>query len=77
MDSFFASARNRELAERMIRNGSIEGSAARALLGGDVRITDSVRLYARVENLTDARYEEVYTYVAPGRAFYAGLKAGF
>ena len=46
-------------------------------LGGDVRITDSVRLYARVENLTDARYEEVYTYVAPGRAFYAGLKAGF
>lgn len=38
VDSFFASARNRELAERMIRDGSIEGSAARALLGGDVRI---------------------------------------
>ena len=46
-------------------------------LGGDVRLTDTVRLYARVENLTDERYEEVYTYVAPGRAFYAGLKAGF
>lgn len=38
MDSFFASARNRERAERMIRNGVIERSAARALLNGDVRI---------------------------------------
>ena len=38
VDSFFASARNRELAERMISNGAIEGSAARALLAGDVRI---------------------------------------
>lgn len=46
-------------------------------LGGDVRLTDSVRAYARVENLTDARYEEVYTYRSPGRAFYAGIKAGF
>lgn len=38
IDGFFASARNRELAERMIRNGRIEGSAARRLLNGDVRI---------------------------------------
>ncbi|MFT3810573.1 MAG: TonB-dependent receptor [Micropepsaceae bacterium] len=46
-------------------------------LGGDVRISDSVRAYARVENLTDATYEEVYTFATPGRAFYAGIKAGF
>jgi hypothetical protein len=38
VDDFFASARNRELAERMIRNGTIERRAARALLNGDVRI---------------------------------------
>ena len=37
-DSFFASARNRELAERMISQGRIERSAARRLLQGDVRI---------------------------------------
>lgn len=39
IDSFFASARNRDLAERMIRSGRIEGSAARRILEGDVRIS--------------------------------------
>ena len=38
LDGFFASARNRELAERMIRAGRIERSAARRLLDGDVQI---------------------------------------
>ncbi len=38
VDGFFASARNRDLAERMIRNGRIERSAARSLLRGDVHI---------------------------------------
>lgn len=38
VDGFFASPRNRELAERMIRNGQIDGQAARLLLNGDVRI---------------------------------------
>lgn len=38
IDGFFASARNRELAERLLRSGRIEGAAARRLLGGDVRI---------------------------------------
>ena len=37
-DGFFASARNRELAERMIRSGRIDRSAARRLLDGDVQI---------------------------------------
>lgn len=39
VDGFFASARNRDLAERMIRNGRIERSAARSLLNGDVHIS--------------------------------------
>jgi hypothetical protein len=38
VDGFFASARNRELAERMISHGQIVGAAARLLLKGDVRI---------------------------------------
>lgn len=38
VDGFFGSARNRELAERMIRKGRIERSAARRLLNGDVPI---------------------------------------
>ena len=38
LDGFFASARNRELAERMIRSGRIDRQAARVLLDGDVRI---------------------------------------
>lgn len=46
-------------------------------LGGEVRLSDSVRLFARVENLFDADYEEVYTYRAPGRAAFIGLRAGF
>ena len=38
IDGFFASSRNRELAERMIRNGQIDRQAARLLLNGDVHI---------------------------------------
>jgi hypothetical protein len=38
IDGFFASPRNRELAERMIRNGQIDRQAARLLLRGDVRV---------------------------------------
>ena len=38
IDGFFTSARNRELAERMIRSGRIDRQAARVLLDGDVRI---------------------------------------
>lgn len=38
LDSFFASPRNRELAERMIQAGHIDGAAARRLVRGDVTI---------------------------------------
>lgn len=37
-DAFFASAKNREKAERMIEYGSIETRAARALVRGNVLI---------------------------------------
>lgn len=46
-------------------------------LGGDVKVTPKVSVYARVENAFDAQYEDVYTYRSPGRAAYVGLRAGF
>ncbi|NWG54404.1 MAG: TonB-dependent receptor [Hydrogenophilaceae bacterium] len=46
-------------------------------IGGDVRMSEAISLYARVENALDEEYEEVYTYRAPERAFYVGVRAGF
>lgn len=45
----------------------------------DVRVAyqlnDNLKLYARAENLTDARYQEVKDYGTGGRAIYVGLNA--
>jgi vitamin B12 transporter len=48
---------------------------ARLDVYADYRINDRVSLFARVENLTDAEYEEVFDYGTAGRSFYAGLRA--
>jgi vitamin B12 transporter len=44
-------------------------------LRGEYRFNDSLSAFARVENVTNARYEEIRDYGTSGRAFYAGLKA--
>ena len=44
-------------------------------IGGRWRLTDTLQLQARVENLLAQRYEDVYTYRMPGRAFYVGLSS--
>jgi vitamin B12 transporter len=46
-------------------------------LGADFRLTRSVQLYGRVENLLDERYEEVFTYRSAGRAAYGGVRFSF
>ena len=46
-------------------------------LNGDFVLTPRVSLFGRVENLLDEDYEEVFSFVAPGRAAYAGLRARF
>ncbi len=46
-------------------------------LAGQYAITRNVSLTARVENLLDQDYEEVFSYRASGRAFYAGVRARF
>jgi vitamin B12 transporter len=44
---------------------------------GSYRLTDSLELYARAENLFDARYEPVFGYGAPGRAIYGGVRVSY
>jgi vitamin B12 transporter len=46
-------------------------------LGADYRLNDTLQLYARAENLFDAKYQEVYTIHERGRAVFAGLRTGF
>jgi vitamin B12 transporter len=48
---------------------------ARLDIYADYRINDTFSVYARAENLTDAKYQEVLDYGTAGRSFYAGLKA--
>jgi vitamin B12 transporter len=45
-------------------------------LGADVKLTDSIRLYGRLENLLNQDYQEVYTIHEGGRAVFLGVKAG-
>lgn len=46
-------------------------------VNADLAVTRSVGLFARVENLLDEPYEEVFSFRAPGRSAYAGLRARF
>jgi vitamin B12 transporter len=46
-------------------------------LTAQYRATDSVRLFARISNLLDTEYEQVYGYSTPGRAYYGGVEVGF
>ncbi|MBU3914830.1 TonB-dependent receptor, partial [bacterium] len=39
--------------------------------------TKSIKLYMKVDNLTDEFYETAWSYATPGRSFYAGIKAAF
>lgn len=41
----------------------------------DYKVNNTFSVYARAENLTDARYQEVFNYGTAGRSFYAGLRA--
>lgn len=47
---------------------------ATADLAGSYKVNDHVSLTARVENLADKRYQEVFGYGEPGRALYAGVR---
>ncbi len=40
-------------------------------------VTPALQVYGRVENLFDADYQEVFTFQAPGRAAYGGVRVRF
>jgi vitamin B12 transporter len=42
-------------------------------IGADWRLNDNIKLFGRVENLLDEKYEEVFSYRSPGRSFYFGI----
>ena len=48
---------------------------ARLDLWARYKFNDNFSAYLRGENLTNAQYQEVYSYGTTGRAIYAGLKA--
>ncbi len=46
-------------------------------LNGRVRLSEGVEAFARAENLLDERYEQVFSFVSPGRTVIAGISATF
>ena len=44
---------------------------------GEVRLTEGLNLFGRVENLLGERYEQVFSFVSPGRTATAGVRAKF
>ncbi|ALE17138.1 TonB-dependent receptor [Altererythrobacter epoxidivorans] len=46
-------------------------------LAGEARLNDRLRLFGRIENLFDERYEQVFSFVSPGRQVVAGIRAEF
>lgn len=46
-------------------------------IGGSYKFNDKVEAYARVENLFDENYEEVFGFSTPGRTAFVGLKGSF
>lgn len=46
-------------------------------LNAKAEITDAINLFARVENILDTRYEQVFSFVSPGRSAAVGVEARF
>ncbi|HEY8002783.1 MAG TPA: TonB-dependent receptor, partial [Phenylobacterium sp.] len=46
-------------------------------LAGSLNLTDHVELFARIENLLDQQYFEVFNFRTPGRAAYGGVRLRF
>lgn len=46
-------------------------------LYGEVRLIGNVSVFGRIENLLDDRFEQVFSFVSPGRTATAGIRARF
>lgn len=54
--------------------GGVREAFVTANLNGAFALTDSVSLTARIENLADERYQQVFGYGEPGRSGYVGVR---
>ena len=54
--------------------GGVREAFVTANLNGSYVLTDTVTLTARVENLADERYQQVFGYGEPGRSGYVGIR---
>jgi vitamin B12 transporter len=54
--------------------GGVRDSFVVGHLNGSWALTEAVTLTARIENLTDERYQQVFGYGEPGRSGYAGIR---
>ncbi|TAD83337.1 MAG: TonB-dependent receptor [Sphingomonadales bacterium] len=46
-------------------------------LNARAKLTDQITAFARIENLLDERYEQVFSFVSPGRSAIVGVEARF
>jgi vitamin B12 transporter len=58
-------------------NGNIIRPFTTVDVRGSYEISPTVSAYARIENIFDKDYQEIFRYNAPGRAAYAGLKFNY
>ena len=54
--------------------GGVRQAFVTANLNGALAVTDRVSVTARIENLADARYQQVFGYGEPGRSAYVGVR---
>ena len=54
--------------------GGVREAFVTAHLNGSYALTDAVTLTARIENLADADYQQVFGYGEPGRSGYVGIR---
>jgi len=54
--------------------GGVREAFVTANLNGSYALTDTVTLTARIENLADERYQQVFGYGEPGRSGYVGVR---
>lgn len=62
-------------SERFSQSGERQRLAPYARLDvlTSYKFSDNVKMHARIENLTNARYQDVYNFGTTGRAYYGGL----
>lgn len=58
-------------------NPVVLGSYTVVNAGGSYRVSDSLEIYARVENLLDEQYEEISGYNTQGRTAFVGIRGRF